>query len=60
MKNIRETCDKFVCVHCNARTRIIRMLATLPEFGTVWFDDRCTTNIIYLLKSKNRYRVMYD
>ena len=29
-------------------------------FGTVWFDDRCMVNIIYLLKSKNKYHIMYD
>ena len=47
-------------VQCNAGTRIIRAEDTLPGFGTVWFDNRCITNILSLLKAKNKYHVMYD
>ena len=42
------------------RTKIVRMEATLPGFGTIWFDYSFIANIISLLKSKNKYRFMYD
>ena len=53
-KDIRDVCGRFVRVHCNAVTRIIRTEATLPVFGTVCFDNRCITNIISLSKAKNK------
>ena len=59
VKDIRNTCGRFICVHYNTGTSTIRTEATLPGFGTVWFDDRCIANILSLSKSKNRYRIMY-
>ena len=38
---------------------IIRTEATLPGFGTVWFDGRFIAKILSLSKSRNKYRVMY-
>ena len=49
MKEIRNACGRFVCVHCNVATRLIRTEATLPAFGTLWFDDRYIMNILFLL-----------
>ena len=50
----------FVCVHSNSKTRIIMTESTFPGFVTVWFGERCIMNILYLLKSKNNYRIIYD
>ena len=55
MKNklVRDICDahkSFLRVLFNSRTRTIIKEATLPGFGAVWFDNRCTMNILYLLK----------
>ena len=52
VKDIFDACERFVCVHCDAVKRIIRMEATLPGIGTVWFDDRCITNLHSLSKAK--------
>ena len=60
VKDIRGTFEMFIRVHCNAGTSILRTEDTLPGFGTVWFDDRCIVNILSLLISKNKDRVMYD
>ena len=60
VKNIHNACGRFICVHCNAGTRIIRMEATLPRFVAVWFDESCIANILSLSKAKNKYLVMYD
>ena len=54
-KLVKDTPDArgwFVCVHCNAWTKIIRMETTLPGFGTVWFYNRCIVNIISILQQK--------
>ena len=59
-EGIRNTCGRFIRVHFNVETRIIRMEATLTEFGNLWFDNRCILNILSLLKDKNKYCVMYD
>ena len=59
MKDICNACGRFFYVHFNARTRIVRTEATLPSFRTVWFDESWTANIIYLLKAKNKYGIMY-
>ena len=62
-KLVKDICNargKFVCVHCNSVTRIIRTEATLIGFGTVWFYDKCIANILSLSKSKNKYCIMYD
>ena len=50
----------FVRVHCNAGTRIIRTEATLTGFGTVWFENRCITNILFMPKAKNNDHLIYD
>ena len=60
LKDIRDVCEQFVCVHCNSGTSIIRTEATFPRFVTILFDDRSIANILYLPKEKNKYRVMYD
>ena len=60
VKYICDACGQFICVYYNAGTRIIRTGATLPGFRTIWFDNRCITNILSMSKSKNKYRVMYD
>ena len=52
VKGVRDACGRFVHVRCNAVTSIIRTEATLPVFVTVWFDNRCITNILSLSKEK--------
>ena len=60
VKGIRNACGRVFRFHCNSEKMIIRAEATLPGFGIIWFDNRCTANILYLSKAKNMYRVMYD
>ena len=60
VKETRYTRGRFVQVHCNSGTRIVTTEATFPGFGTVWFDDRCIVNILYLSKAESKYLVMYD
>ena len=50
VKDICDTRGRFFRVHFNSGTRIIRTKATLPGFGTVWFDDRCIANILSISK----------
>ena len=51
-KYIRNACGRFIGVHCNARIKILRTEANLPNFGAVWYDNRCIANILSLLKEK--------
>ena len=60
VKYIHNASGRFVYVHYNLGTSIIRTELTLPGFGTVWFDDRCIANILYLSKAKKKYCVIYD
>ena len=49
MKDIRNANGRFIRVHCNAGTRIIKTEATLPVFVTMWLEYRCIANILSLL-----------
>ena len=60
LQEFRDARGQFFRFHCNAGTIIIRAKATLPRSGTVWFDNRCISNILSLSKAKNKYRVMHD
>ena len=59
VQNIREEEETLELV-TNTGTMLNKKKADVPEFGTVWFDDRAIANIFGLCDLKKKYRVTYD
>jgi hypothetical protein len=59
VKDIRVT-DTIMHIHYHPGTSSTRLQATLPGYGTVWFDPKGIANILSLLNVKNKYRVTFD
>jgi hypothetical protein len=47
-------------VHCNAGTKVIKHVATLRNYGTVWFNEEGIANILSMALVKKKVSVMYD
>jgi hypothetical protein len=47
-------------VHCNAVTKIIKHVATLNNYGTVWFNKNGIANILSMSLVKKKFPVRYD
>jgi hypothetical protein len=59
VKDIRVT-DTIMHIHCHSGTSSTRLQATLPGYGTVWFDPKGIDNILSLSNVKKKYRVTFD
>jgi hypothetical protein len=47
-------------VHCNAGMKIFRHVATLQNYGTVWFNKDGIANILSMSLLKKKFPVTYD
>jgi hypothetical protein len=47
-------------VHCNAGTKIVKHVATLNNYGTVWFNKDGIANILSMSLIKKKFPVRYD
>jgi hypothetical protein len=47
-------------VHCNAGMKIVRHVATLWNYGTVWFNKDGIANILSMSLLKKKFPVIYD
>jgi hypothetical protein len=47
-------------VHCNAGTKIVRHVATLRNYGMVWFNEDGIANILSMSLMSKRFPVRYD
>jgi hypothetical protein len=47
-------------VHCNAGTKVIKHVATLKNYGTVWFNKQGIANILSMSLVKKKFPVRYD
>jgi hypothetical protein len=47
-------------VHCNAGKKIVRHVATLRNYGTVWFNKDGIENILSMSLFKKKFPVTYD
>jgi hypothetical protein len=47
-------------VHCNAGMKIVRHVATLRNYGTVWFSKEGIANILSMSLLKKKFPVTYD
>jgi hypothetical protein len=47
-------------VHCNAGMKIVRHVATLRNYGTVWFNKDGIANILSMSLLKKKLPVTYD
>jgi hypothetical protein len=47
-------------IHCHSGTSSTRLQATLPGYGTVWFDPKGIADILSLSNLKKKYRVTFD
>jgi hypothetical protein len=47
-------------VHCNAGTKIVNYVATLRNYGTVWFNKDGIANILSLSLVRKKFPVKYD
>jgi hypothetical protein len=47
-------------VHCNAGTKIVKHVATLNNYGTVWFNKDGIANILSMSLVKKKFPVRYD
>jgi hypothetical protein len=52
--------DTIMHIHCHSGTSSTRLQATLPEYGTVWFDPKGIANILSLSNVKKKYRDTFD
>jgi hypothetical protein len=46
-------------VHCNAGTKVVRHVATLKNYGTVWFKKEGIANILSMSLVKKKFPVRY-
>jgi hypothetical protein len=46
--------------HCNAGTKVVRYVATLRSYGTVWFNEDGIANILSMSLVKKKFPVRYD
>jgi Zinc knuckle len=51
LNNIRES-PTSMTVHCNAGSRVTKMIGDLPGYGTVWYDPQAIANILSLKNVK--------
>jgi hypothetical protein len=58
-KDVRVT-DTIMHIHCHSGTSCTRLQASLPGYGTVWFDPKGIANILSLSNLKKTYRVTLD
>jgi hypothetical protein len=47
-------------VHCNAGTKVVRHVATLRNYGTVWFNEDGIANILSMSLMSKTFPVRYD
>jgi hypothetical protein len=47
-------------VHCNAVTKVVNNVATLLNYGTVWFNEDGIANIMSMSLVRNKFPVRYD
>jgi hypothetical protein len=47
-------------VHCNAGTKVVRHVATLRNYGTVWFNEDGIANILSMSLVRKKLPVRYD
>jgi hypothetical protein len=59
VSNIRLSSRKLK-VHCNAGTKVVRHVATLQNYGTIWFNKDGIANILSMLMVKKKFPVKYD
>ena len=57
LKDICYAREGYIIIHCNAVTRQYTMGATLPRFGTVWFDKGGIANILSVIKVSKEYKL---
>jgi hypothetical protein len=57
--NIRET-PTSMTVHCNAGSRVTKLVGDLPGYGTVWYDPKAIAKILSLNNVKSKYQVLYN
>jgi hypothetical protein len=47
-------------VHCNAGTKVVKYVATLRNYGTVWFNEEGIANTLSMALVKKKFPVKYD
>jgi hypothetical protein len=57
--NIRLS-SRTLKVHCNSGTKIVKHVATLNNYGTVWFNKDGIANILSMSLVKKKFPVRYD
>ena len=59
VEDIRDA-NKEIAISTNAGVQITKNIATVPEFGDVWFDKNAIANIFSLAELSKRHKVTYD
>jgi hypothetical protein len=57
--NIRKI-QNSLKIHCNAGTKVVIQVATLNNYGTVWYCEGAIMNILSLLRVKKRFQIRHD